>query len=215
MHSKLKTLYLDTTYDISWGIFNNDHSCLHYESIENKKASLFLHSRIESALTQFNLKLDSSFDQYVHVAGPGFYTGMRVSQVFSGLMRFTKMNVNGFYSYELPYFLGCNDYQWITKAYRGEIFIYSKTLNNEKKELITLDEFKNRDFTQNKIFIHSEFAIDQVMKDKLLDRIETKNFFMKNSTTFLSQILERKKSPSIFYFRPAEEEFKVAHVPQA
>lgn len=196
-------LFLDTTYRTTLGLLDNDLKWLHFKVFEDQKASSFLQNEVHLMCSQNGIKL-KSLDSVITLAGPGFYTGLRVSEGFSDIFDFFGIPKCSFYSFDIPKILGFKEGMWITKAYRGEYFVHSWGDQGEKSELFKIEDFNLNFIKESHSFIHSKQAFDlEINAQNTLDLIKT------NPSIIFKKVLDLKLKKEVFYFRAPEDEFRM------
>lgn len=146
-----------------------------------------------------------------NVSGPGFYTGLRLSEGLCDVFKFFDIPHYSFYSYELPLICGYNEGAWFTKAYKGEYFLHCWRDRDVKSELFaTKDvEIKLNELTLP-LFIHSASALDTHSTGLVKNFISTSDLLKESSEKIFKHILEHKPQRESFYFRAPEDEFRVS-----
>lgn len=103
----------------------------------NEKASF-----IQKHIYELLKKVGASFSQVekiIYAAGPGSYTGMRITEGIANLAQVLKIEACGFYHYEIPRLKGETHYIWLSNAFKKEFFVYEE---NHDKRLLTEEELK-------------------------------------------------------------------------
>lgn len=213
-------LFVDSTYDLIVGLLDQKYQWLEWESFKGQKSSLIIQKTIYQQLERNSLSvLDIS--GVISIMGPGFYTGLRLSEGLIDVFNFFGIKSYSFYSYEIPLWAGINQGTWFTRAYRGEYFLYNWDIVREKSfhELIKKDELSEKmahlKNNGKPLYIHSEVSLDEnaqkfggpfVHTCDLLKKYPHKIFphvFFEGE----NKVEETRKGP--FYFRAPEEEFKI------
>jgi tRNA threonylcarbamoyladenosine biosynthesis protein TsaB len=205
----LAYLFIDSTYDISIGVLDENLEWSVLETFSGVKASSVLQKETHKILKNLDLNL-KDIKSIVTIAGPGFYTGLRLSEGFADVLSFSGLKHYSFYSHHIAQFLGHSSGVWLTKAYRGEYFFHTWNEHQRKDELIQLKDLKSylENIKDEKLFIHSESAIDDHIKDFNYTLISTRDLLSKKPEIIFKAILSSSLKVDSFYFRPAEEEFK-------
>src|SRR5690606_27900986 len=142
-----------------------------------------------------------------YVAGPGFYTGLRIAYGMADMLKVEGRSLLNFYTYELPKFMGVTEYKWITKAYRGEVFIHHYSQSKGHSYLLADKEFLAKSW-DGEIYIHHQNALDAQMSEKLPQAKATEEILLKHMPQVWSAVHATKIDRELFYFRAPEEEFK-------
>ncbi len=172
------------------------------KTLDGQKSSSILHAELHAMLLSVGLK-PSDITDVLYVAGPGFYTGLRIAHGLADMMRLEGRTLLNLYNFEIPSFLGVNDYTWITKAYRGEIFVHK----NGETYLISEKDFQSRSW-EGKIYIHHSSALDEKMREKIPQALETESLLLDHIQEIKSTLKANVDLKDLYYFRPPEEEFK-------
>lgn len=199
-------LFVDSTYDLTLGLLNDDFSWAKYVHFPNQKASEILQLEVLKMCGEFGIEVPD-LSSVMHISGPGFYTGLRLSEGFVDVLKFSGMRSFSFYTYDLLPLLGIKNGLWVTKAYRGEYFVH-KIASNENL-LVTNNELKNVVGDNSQIYIHSDKAIDQLVKDCVAAPISTLELLGKNPQV-LELILKNNSHRESYYFRAPEDEFRTS-----
>jgi tRNA threonylcarbamoyladenosine biosynthesis protein TsaB len=203
-------LFLDTTYDVSIGLLNERLEWLSWERFEGQKASRTLQKEAHSILTKHQVN-PRELSAVVTVAGPGFYTGLRLAEGLADVFSFFGIPHYSFYSYELPRWLGVEKGSWFTKAYRGEYFFFDWNESQESLALVTTKELEQALQSRDMIYVHSERALDEKSLSLLPKFISTNTLLEQNSAEVFQRVLKEKTKSESYYFRAPEDEFRVAN----
>jgi len=201
-------LYLDTTYDVTIGILSESLEWVDFIKVQGQKASRTLQLETHRLLEKHGLEL-SEFQGLFTVAGPGFYTGLRLSEGFADVLKFFDIPHYSFYSFEVPMLLGISQGIWVTKAYRGEYFFYDWKAGEEERRLVSAKDLVTMKSLEN-VFIHSQTSIDEKLEALTSGAQETSELIRKTPRPIFETILKNRWVKSSFYFRAPEDEFKVS-----
>lgn len=188
-------LFLDTTNGLTIGLLNPELNWLSYEKREEKKPSEVIHTLIDEQIKKYNL----NFNQLtlITIAGPGSYTGMRLSEGIAHMLKVCGVKVISFFHFEVPFLSGQLNGKWISPAFKGEFFIYSWDKEVASKELMKESEVKfPESFFSNQVF-KKEYQI-----------IDTSEVIHNNQKIVFENVIKRDKFFPSYYFRSLEEEFK-------
>lgn len=207
----MTSLFIDSTYDISLGILDDNLGWVNFESFYGQKVSNIIQKETHRLLSQNSLKL-LELDSVISIAGPGFYTGLRLSEGFADVLNFSGMKHYSFLSYAVPYLTGVERGSWMTKAYRGEYFFHTWTGLDSQNTLVSAKELEIFLSTVDKssLYIHSDSAIDDLTRGLIGDRKTTLDLLKHNSQVVFSKIITNQTKNESFYFRAPEDEFKVS-----
>ena len=192
-------LYLDTTHGIVLGLIDEKLNWLEYASIDNAKSSAILHSEIHKILNKYEIE-PTGLKSLIYCAGPGSYTGMRVSEGLAQIFEMAKIPLYPFYHFEVPYIFNNDSGIWIDHAFKGEIFIYEwNKLENSTSRVasdeLNLSQYKN-------IYSYNNQILDS-------DVESTSEMIKKNPSILLKKLLtESSLNRELYYYRDLSEEFR-------
>lgn len=202
----MSSLFLDTSYNQILGFLSTEGKPARLSITEGQRTSASLHVELNELLRRSGTSLKDITD-VIYVAGPGFYTGLRLAYGIADIMRISGARLFGFYAFDVPYLLGTENYQWITKAYRGEVFVYSRAGDKTATTLLSDREFQDREWGAS-CYIHHASALDDAMTAKLVAPVPTQELLEAQLPAICAKVMEAGLRKELFYFRPAEEEFK-------
>ncbi len=189
---------------------DDDLNWIDFCRFRGQKASNILQAELFLMLKKHGLDFPG-FSGAITIAGPGFYTGLRLSEGFSNVLSFFKIPCFSFLSYEIPKLCGIQSGVWMTKAYRGEYFFHHWSEQQTKNVLIETKGLET--YLSNvapPVFIHSDSALDQVSADLIRNPISTHDLLKSGPGKIFKSILENKIQTEAFYFRAPEDEFRVS-----
>lgn len=202
-------LFIDSTYDITLGLLNKQLGWSEFKRFSGQKASVILQTEVFNLLQSTKTKPEN-LEGIVTIAGPGFYTGLRLSEGFADVLKFFQKPLYSFYTYEIPAWCGVKEGVWMTKAYRGEYFFHHWNEKESKNVLITSKELANYVAELGEVFIHSPPALDQLSLDLLKKTVSTHDLLQSRSQDIFAEVLKENLKRESFYFRAPEDEFKVS-----
>lgn len=202
----MSTLFVDTSYNQILGLLSPEGGLLGLAIAEGQKTSAALHLDLHH-LCQAHGIAPSLIRHVVFVAGPGFYTGLRLAYGIADIIKLSGAHVSGFYTYDVPHLLGVGNYLWITKAYRGEVFVFSRAGTETKISLMTDREFLATEWPAG-AYIHHPNALDEAMRAKLANPVSTQALLQQHLPAICAGVHAKQWNQELFYFRTAEEEFK-------
>ena len=85
-------LFLDTTFGITVGLLDDQNEWLDYSFVDGQKGSAVIHKIILDLLEKNNLSI-KNVKALFQIAGPGSYTGMRVSDGISQIFDWQKFRL--------------------------------------------------------------------------------------------------------------------------
>jgi len=207
----LTCLFIDSTYDVTLGILDNHLNWNKFENFSGQKASSVIQKETHLLLSSSNLKI-SDLSSVISVAGPGFYTGLRLSEGFADLLVFFGIKHFSFLSYNIPFFSGIKTGTWMTKAYRGEYFFHFWDGEIHRNELVAAKDLEGflKTVDKSNFYIHSQSAIDDFSRSLLPECISTYDLLKEKSQIIFPLILNSQSKVDSYYFRAPEDEFKVS-----
>lgn len=191
-------LFIDTSENITVGLLDSNYQWKAYEYLQSKKSSSDLHYLIYSVLKKCNIEVND-ITGLIHCSGPGSYTGMRISEGLSNIFDLNNVKTNSFYHFELPLISGVESGVWISKAFKGEFFLYEWFQAKNSKKLVREKDLNNVKDVENIFSGHSTFGE--------LDLSLTKDLIFDNPD-LLKFVVDRNLKREVFYYRSIEEEFK-------
>lgn len=203
----MSALFVDTSYDITLGLLDENLAWLDLRTFRGQRASNTLQTEAYKLLSDHHKKL-RDLSSVISIAGPGFYTGLRLSEGFSDVASFFKLPHYSFYSYEIPFWLGVTEGTWITKAYRGEYFIFNWKDDFTSKMLLASKGLESLQ-VQGKLFIHSDTALDEKLKLLVSGAVSTNDLMREQPARVFSAVIGGKILRDSFYFRAPEDEFRM------
>lgn len=189
-------LFIDTTKAITVGILNKDFQWISYEFFPDAKGSALIHKIIHDQYKKHDLKLLET-KALIQVAGPGSYTGMRVSEGISQIFDWQGFETYSFYHYEVPKILGVSKGIWLANAFKGEYFIYKWDANEEKSNLIKKDDFSLN--SDEKLF--SSFELEEFELNLTSELIKN------DSQLLFKKVISENMKKTLYYYRTLEEEY--------
>jgi tRNA threonylcarbamoyladenosine biosynthesis protein TsaB len=193
-------LFLDTTKDMTIGLLDESLTWLDYHYYPDAKSSATIHLHIHNILKKQNKEI-SDVKALFQLAGPGSYTGMRVSEGISQIFQWQNITTYSFYHFNIPAILGHNSGTWINNAFKGELFIYHWDTDGSKVELVAVSELHNV-VLKNKV-LYTSFA-----NEMFPEAILTKNLIFDNSPQLFNYLIKNTIRNPIYYYRSIEEEYR-------
>lgn len=201
-------LYLDSSDGMTWGILERESSTLawvwkEFHSSSETKASRDLHFQIYQILLEKNIQM-KEIDGLVICSGPGSYTGMRFTEGFAQLWELEGRPAYSFYFFEFPSLIGIKEGVWISKAFKGEYFLYSWRGEKSSSELIPESQINQRLDEYSKVYAPASIIpVDN--SEKYISSTQ----LLRNHPDFISSLLPKKMRKSPYYYRVLTDEFKL------
>ncbi len=204
-------LYLDTSYTLSLGLLDQEFQWIAFERNHDTKTATKLHTSLYQLLSHHQLKL-KDIKGLIQVAGPGGYTGMRISDGIFQTLKLYGLPSYSFYHFEVPGLLDEKEGLWISNAFKGEIFSYYFNAGIKIEKLSSEKDFIDYYPTLklNSVYTHDKLAFSPTFTPwvKEITLIETGSLIEKYPQKIFSSVVQQKLVRSIFYYRPIEGEFK-------
>lgn len=204
----MTSLFIDTSHHLHLGLLNEEGNWLDYfHKLETKNAST-LHSKIYEMCSALGLSVKEIKNVYLGM-GPGSYTGIRMAEGIGQIFSIASVQIFSFYHFDIPRIIGIEKGIWLSKAFKGEYFLFqweneqiSQSLKKDNEIQNYLKKFLDQDF---QIFTNCVESID------ILDCpiVETSRLIKDFSSIIFPALLKSKSTRSPFYYRTLEEEFSV------
>ncbi len=193
-------LFLDTTVGVSIALWSKEQSIVFRKSTYEKKGSQVLHSFIYEALEFASLKVQDIVG-IIQIAGPGSYTGMRLSAGVADIFKWQNIKEYSIYHFEIPKLLGISNGLWISSAFKGEYFVYEWNHDENSSCLVAKNQMENYLNNEN-LFSHhkQEWPFPQSTHF-------TAQMALDEADKLLPLVIEQNLKRQTYYFRKIEEEF--------
>lgn len=202
----MTALFVDTTYDISIGLLDHNLEWLEHKKFSGQKVSNVLQTETHVMLQRHGLKL-RQITKIITTAGPGFYTGLRLSEGFADVLHFAGIEHVSFLTYHIPRLVGISSGCWVTKAYRGEYLFHHWDGDRSQDKLVASRDLAVYCSSLSSVYIHSESAIDDLLREQFPNRIAADELLKSHPREVFKGLIGIVPS---YYFRAPEDEFKVA-----
>ncbi|MBI2521797.1 MAG: hypothetical protein HYV97_15385 [Bdellovibrio sp.] len=196
---------MDTSQVISLGLLNEHHEFVDFQTIPDKKSGTRIHVIIDDFLKKHALDIKTIESVFV-LAGPGSYTGMRVSEGIAQILELEKILIYSFYTYQISEFSGITNGQWLTTAFKGQVFVYSWEPTSKTSELCDLKVFTPRNATE--VYFHGD--LPKELQKLKINHHDTNVMVQKNSQVIFKTVKELRLRHRPQYFRLPEQEFTVS-----
>ncbi len=197
-------LFVDTTSNLKIGILSEKYQWICIHNLEVKKPSEVIHRLIYDSLLEHGLTI-KSITKVITCAGPGSYTGMRLSEGIVQVLELAGVSATSFYHFDLPQLLGFNKYIWVASAFKGEFFIYQYNFGKVVKKLVLKDNLADE------LLLFKDFEKFALLPDSngLYEYKCTSEEIVNNPEKYISKVIERNQRDQAYYYREIEEEFKI------
>ncbi len=195
-------LYLDTTFGVTVGLLDEDFKWLYYTFSDEKKSSTIIHSQINQALSGASLEI-SKLSSVICVAGPGSYTGMRVSKGITDVLEWQGIEVYSFYQYDVPLLVDRSEGIWFSNAFKGEYFLHEFKGDKASQKLVEKSKALEK-------INDSDIPIFCLRNEEGENFISTQSLIHENSEMLFKKVVDRKMKRELFYYRGLDQEFSKA-----
>lgn len=206
--AKIHYLYMDTSDHLVVGLLDESFAWVDFLELEGAKNSGKIHAAIYSMVIKNGLQpheLKGIFQN----AGPGSYTGMRVSEGISQIFEWQGIPIYSFYHFEVPELLGLTEGQWLAKAFKGEFFLATWAEGQRATQLLNPDQVKVK-IQQGKVYCHFRKSLEKDFPTELSTFAETGELIKAQGQKIFPLVLNRQSRLSPYYFRTVDQEFKVS-----
>lgn len=187
--------YLDTTNGLTIGLLNENFEWLIFENSEEKKPSEVIHKKLNDISIKFNVEITES--TLITVAGPGSYTGMRLSEGLAHILKICGTKVVSLLHFEVPFLVGIKNGLWVTNAFKNQFFVFEWKENENRNYLVDANDMNfSKDVFSN-------------MQLPLFKNVQLTTELIKNNPALvLGFAVKRGQFLGAYYFRTLDEEFK-------
>ncbi len=203
---QLPFLFLDTAYDSTHALYLADDQ-YQIQNLGVIQSSDLIHHSLYQQLKEFDLKL-SQVKTLITIAGPGFYTGLRVAEGLAQTLSHLGLTHYSFYHHQWPFDLIADCQAWVCNGFKGQIFIAGK--NNQTQLYSLKDQSWLEQLPQN-VYSYSEDSV-KTIEDPIRKAGKTIHFtsqlFNEKLIELCFQVIQKQRREEIFYFRSIQNEFK-------
>lgn len=198
-------LFFDSSEFLCVGLLDENFEWLDYKKLVTKKNSEVFHGTVFEMLNKHQLEI-TQMKGILQVAGPGSYTGMRLSEGMCQVLEWHKIPIFSFTHFKVPEILGVEKGAWISEAFKGEIFVY---FWNQKKSGTELMKKADRDEAQILQKISDYYGPVYTHYDSgVYDCLFTGDLIRHRAPEIFSYVIEHKLREPPFYYRELEDEFR-------
>lgn len=192
------SLFVDSSDNLTLGLLDDNLEWVEFKRFPNKKSSGVFHGLVEELLSSHGIKI-FELDRVFYGAGPGSYTGVRLVEGFSQILRWQKIKTNSFYLFELPKLIEIEEGRWLSEAYKGEFFLYSWKGEENDSKLIKKENISS-EINENDYLV-SQGNLKDIETNSIVDLVR------ENSKEIFQKIIEQDFQREPFYYRTIENEF--------
>ena len=199
-------LFVDTSDHLVLGLLDENFEWINFTETADKKSSASIHSKIYLLLEEHNLKI-KDIKAMFQVAGPGSYTGMRISEGISQVLEWQKIPIYSFYHFVIPSILGEEKGAWISRAFKSEIFVYEwrdgkvSTSLRPESDLVKIQNELSSEL--GGFWTHFPESFPEIPKSTGL-------LIKENSKKLFTNVVASQMREKPFYYRSLENEFTVS-----
>lgn len=197
-------LFIDSCDYLTLGLLDDKNQWVDYEQFSTRKNSEVVHAKIYEMLSRAGLKLHQIKTAF-HVAGPGSYTGMRLSDGICQILKWQGVEIYSFYHFEVPQLLEMDNWIWISEAFKGELFTYAVNREGSPELLIKKDGLENESFVEK--FYGSYDHVFSHYPSGAFTCEYTSDLIRKHGASLFETVLKNQLRRESYYYRPLEKEF--------
>jgi tRNA threonylcarbamoyladenosine biosynthesis protein TsaB len=190
-------LFLDSTSSLKIGLIE-DGQFVFFEDYDDRKSSASIHRYIYQSLLRYKKEV-TDLEATITIAGPGSYTGIRVTYGLAQIFAYLGIPHYSLYHFEIPAILGVSSGTWYSYAYKNEIFTYTWDGDSSSIKLIPIG-----DFSDSQQFFNAS-SNSQFQNTLLLLR--------DNVAKILFYLQRNRVCRKLIYYRQIEDEFKKQSAP--
>lgn len=196
-------LYIDTSDHLIVGLYDlaAKNWCEFIETKETRTSGI-IHKIIHDLLEKFKTEL-KELKGVVSCAGPGSYTGMRVSEGIVQMLAWQKIPIYSFYHFEVPSLIGIDTGVWFASAFKGEAFLYKWSLSMSDQKLVCYKDLEEKLPALN-VFTH---FLTEGTHFKKCQVEQTGEIVKAHFDNILAKVLSLKMRRGPFYYRSLNQEF--------
>ena len=197
---KSLSLFIDSSQYLQFGILDESFRWIELKEIKNRKGSAIMHGEIYELLKKYKMSILDVKNIFLG-NGPGSYTGIRLGEGITQILKYEEIKICSFYTFEIPFFSGIHEGSWCVNAFKNEFFIHEWKNLDISQQLISFDQFKNYTPKKGKLF----YSGLNLLEKKMVNTIE---LIRSCSQQIFLNIYNRNQHLPPFYFRSIEREFK-------
>ncbi|MBP9673922.1 MAG: hypothetical protein KBD63_02420 [Bacteriovoracaceae bacterium] len=202
----MPALYVDTSELLIVGLLTDDDQWLDYQKFETKKNSVLIHQVIYQLCQKNNISIADITSIY-QTAGPGSYTGIRLSSGLAEVFAWQGKESYSFYHFQIPYLLNHPKGIWLSYAFKNETFCFIWSAEKKEKQIIANEQLphflhQHKDYP---FFTHFKTAHPLSLS---VEMTETSQMLYENTGELWKLIRSKKLQEEPYYYRLIDQEFK-------
>lgn len=197
-------LFIDTSEQMVLGLITDEFKWQDYRAFADKKNSGKIHREIEQMLTAASISIEELCG-VIQIAGPGSYTGIRLSEGLVQVLEWAKIPSYSFYHFEIPSYVSAAPYLWYSNAFKSEYFVYSWSAGAATHSLVNEDELKKM-VADSAVNCYTHFLTEG--PTPLCH--STSELLKNHPEAVFKAVVESRKRVQAFYYRELEQEFKAS-----
>lgn len=199
-------LFIDTTDHLVIGLLDNEFNWLEYIDQSDKKNSGRIHWAVFQMLEKQGLEI-KNLSGVIQIAGPGSYTGMRLSEGMVQVLEWNGIPSYSFHHFDIPKIHHETPFIWFSNAFKGEYFCYSWDGCQATTELISLNQIQKL-VAETGLTCYTHFPNDVISGDIK----STSSLLHLHGQAFLQAIVRNKQRVEAYYYRDLDSEFTASFV---
>lgn len=198
-------LFFDSSEFLCLGLLTEDFQWVDYKKLTTKKNSEIFHGSLFEMLNKNKLEITDVAGVF-QVAGPGSYTGMRLSEGMCQVLEWHKVPIFSFTHFRIPEILGIEKGAWISEAFKNELFIY---FWDQGKTGVKLVKKADRDESELLAMVAKDHGVVYTHYDLgQYDCLFTGELIKEHAPQIFSYIFKNEMREPPYYYRALEDEFR-------
>lgn len=205
----MTSLFIDTSHHLNLGLLDENYEWIEYFQKYETKNSALLHSKIFEMCSSADILVKDINRIFLNL-GPGSYTGIRMAEGIGQIFNIAAIRSFSFYHYDIPLVLNVQKGIWLSKAFKGEYFVFKWDGKNKESSLKKEDTIKK--LLSDSLEDDFQIFANCVESIGILDCpiVETSRLTKDFSAKIFSNFEKIGIAREPYYFRSLEEEFSVS-----
>ncbi len=205
----MTSLFIDTSHHLNLGLLDDRYEWIEYFEKQETKNSSLLHGKIFEICSNAKVSVKDIKNIFLNL-GPGSYTGIRIAEGIGQIFNIAAINSFSFYHFDIPLALHVEKGIWLSKAFKGEYFVFQ--WDEKKKESCLKSENEIRNLLKDAVKTEFQIFTNCVESIDVLDCpiVETSRLTKDFSYKIFSSFEKGRILRSPYYYRSLEEEFTVS-----